>query len=100
MNAPTPQPANDYLWNLARNRAEFKVQVLRFVLVSAVLWAVWYFTGHRLHGHYVPWPAWVMLFWGLGLAIKGVSCYGLGGAESWSEREYQRLLRERDADKR
>jgi 2TM domain len=95
MNTQAP---NDYLWHLAQSRAQFKIQLIRYVLVSAVLWAVWYFTGHRLHaGHHVPWPAWVMLFWGLGLAIKGLSCYGLMGTESLSEREYQQLLREREA---
>ncbi|RTQ50781.1 2TM domain-containing protein [Hymenobacter gummosus] len=95
-----PQDRNARLWNLAQNRAQFKVQLLLYVLVSAVLWAVWYFTGHRMHGQQVPWPAWIMLFWGLGLAIKGFASYGLLGTDSWSEREYQQLLREREAGQR
>lgn len=101
MNALTPQqPAtDDHLWNLARSRAQFKVQLVRFVLVSALLWAIWYFTGARVHGG-LPWPAWVTLFWGLGLVIKGLSCYGFWGTTSWTEREYQQLLRDQEAGRR
>ncbi|WP_400192165.1 2TM domain-containing protein [Hymenobacter sp. B81] len=95
------QDPNARLWSLAQSRAQFKIQLLRYVLVSAVLWAVWYFTGHRLHaGQQVAWPAWVMLFWGLGLAIKGLTSYGLLGTDSLPEREYQQLLREREASRR
>lgn len=106
MTALTPQQpaADDQLWNLARSRAQFKVQLVRFVLVNLLLWAVWYFTSYQHHyatGHSfrggLPWPAWVTLFWGLGLLTKGLTCYGFWGTQSWTEREYQQLLRDQQA---
>ena len=107
MNASTtPQPADDQLWNLARSRAQFKVKLVRFLLINLVLWAIWYFTDAQHHyagRHFagdLPWPAWVTLFWGLGLAIKGLTCYGFWGTESWTEREYQQLRRDQEAGRR
>lgn len=93
----TPANLDSQLWRLAQSRAHFKAQLLRYVLVCALLWTIWYVTGHHRYGGGLPWPAWVTLFWGLGLAIKGATCYGLGGSASWTEREYQQLRREQQA---
>ncbi|MCC3158110.1 2TM domain-containing protein [Hymenobacter sp. 15J16-1T3B] len=96
----TPTTSDSYLWRLARTRAHFKGQLLRYVLVCALLWSIWYLTGHHYHGGGMPWPAWITLFWGLGLATRGLTCYGLWGTESWTEREYQNLVREQQAQQR
>lgn len=90
-SAPTRDPQ---LWTLARARATFKSQLVTYTLVSLLLWLIWFVTGHPTHG--LPWPVWVTGFWGLGLLAKGLNLYGPLGGSSWSEREYQQLLRQRE----
>ncbi|MCC3158111.1 2TM domain-containing protein [Hymenobacter sp. 15J16-1T3B] len=96
-----PLDRDPQLWRVARARAKFKSHLVTYLLVNALLWAIWYFTDgavhYRRHGFDVPWPVWSTLFWGLGVAVQGLSTYGFVSQHSWSEREYQRLLRDRDA---
>jgi hypothetical protein len=42
----------------------------------------------------IPWPAWVTLFWGFGLAVKFVQAYVFNTKES-IENEYQKLKNKR-----
>ncbi|WP_400192164.1 2TM domain-containing protein [Hymenobacter sp. B81] len=95
MNAPI-QDRDPQLWRMARRRAAFKSHLVTYVFVNALLWAIWYFTGAYTHG-FVPWPVWPSVFWGLGLAIQGLTTYGFLNEQSWSEREYQQLLRDKEA---
>ncbi|GAB2957472.1 hypothetical protein GCM10027048_25030 [Hymenobacter coalescens] len=94
------QERDPQLWRIARARAKFKSHLVVYLLVNALLWAVWYFTDHRTYGTGVPWPIWPALFWGVGLGIQGLATYGFVNEQSWSEREYQQLLRDRDAGRR
>jgi hypothetical protein len=83
------------LWREAKSRARFKSHLLTYVLVNALLWAIWYLTGHDTYGTGIPWPAWATLFWGLGVAIQGLAAYGFRSRHRWAEQEYEQLLRER-----
>jgi len=89
------------LWRLAKARAKFKSHLLTYVLVNALLWAIWLLTdsysGWHSHGHHydIPWPVWSTVFWGFGVFMSGMRVYsGFGG--QLSEREYERLVRERE----
>ncbi|GAB2957465.1 hypothetical protein GCM10027048_25020 [Hymenobacter coalescens] len=93
MNTPT---RDLHLWTLAQSRAKFKSQLLTFVLVNALLWAVWYVSGHRGHA----WPLLVMLFWGVGLTLKGLAAYSVWPVAGWTEREYEQLQRSQGPQQR
>ena len=75
------------LYRIAKRRAEFKRSLIAYILVNSFLWCV-YLINER-HSHY-PWPLWVMLGWGIGLAFKYVEAYQ---ANNWFsvEKEYDQL---------
>ena len=95
MNAQL-QDRDPQLWRIARRRAKFKAHFTTYLLVNALLWAIWFVTGAHTYG-FLPWPIWSTVFWGIGVAIQGLTCYGFVSEQSWSEREYQQLLRDREA---
>lgn len=81
------------LWRIAKARAKFKSHLLVYLLVNAVLWTIWALTGRP--GNPLPWPVWATAFWGLGILLNGVGVYGAFGRVNLSEREYEKLLRQR-----
>ena len=89
METPDRDPQ---LWRLARQRAKFQAGLLTFLLVNAMLWAVWAFTGQESNP--IPWPLWVTFFWGIGVVIRGLKAYGGLSWADRSEREYEKLVRQ------
>ncbi|MFN8131332.1 MAG: 2TM domain-containing protein [Solirubrobacteraceae bacterium] len=57
-----------------KKRREFQNHVLVYVVINAVLWAIWAVSG--THGDPVPWPLWVTVFWGVGLAFNAWDVFG------------------------
>lgn len=86
-----PDSADKHLWNQARRRAAFKKYLYSFVIVNLVCLLVWAM-GDR-DGF---WPAWVALGMGIGLIFSFYKAYM--STEGLTEREYERLRRERDAE--
>ncbi|KAA9332130.1 2TM domain-containing protein [Hymenobacter busanensis] len=84
------------LWRMAKARAKFKAHLMTYLLVNALLWAIWFLTGHHDYGTGLPWPIWSTVFWGFGVLMQGVRAYGFAGRREWSEQEYQRLLRNKE----
>ena len=76
------------LWNKAKKRSEFKWSLVKYLLVNACLVGVWAL-GDRDNF----WPKWVILFWGLGIAIKYFKTYYQTGIFS-EEKEYEKLKKE------
>ena len=91
-----PVSRDPKLWRIAKARAKFKSHAVTYLLVNAFLWGVWYLTGHDTDSGPFPWPVWPTVFWGIGLTIQGMTTYGLVGRTNWSEREYERLVRQRE----
>lgn len=93
---PTPLAAAEVrdaqLWRQARAQAKFKSHLFVYLAVNALLWVIWALTGRESDP--LPWPVFTGLFWGFGLAIQGLSTYGVLGHASLTEREYARLLRQ------
>ena len=92
-----PLNRDPFLWQKAKARAKFQSSLVVYVVVNAGLWVVWALTSHR-HDEFVPWPLWATVFWGLGLGLQGVAAYGGFGREQRTQREYERLLRERNGN--
>lgn len=90
---------DEILWAIARKRAGFKKQLASYVIVNAFLWGVWFVSSGR-HGfpfgngftnyHVFPWPAWVMFWWGIGLAFSFANAYVLNTRND-IEQEYRKL---------
>jgi 2TM domain len=76
------------LWQQAKARAEFKTHLSIYVIVNAMLWAIWFFTG-GVHTH--PWPIYPTCIWGVGIISNYFSAYRFG---SLAEREYKKLQKE------
>jgi hypothetical protein len=89
------------LWRQARSRAKFKSHLFTYLWVNSLLWVIWALTdnysGWHSNGHHfnIPWPLWSTAFWGFGVLMNGIRVYSGFGA-SLSEREYERLVRERE----
>jgi hypothetical protein len=54
-------------------REDFRIHLLVYVLVNALLWAIWFFNGANLAS---PWPIFPLLGWGIGLAVHWWTTYG------------------------
>lgn len=85
------------LWQLAKARARFKSHLFLYLLINALLWTIWALTGQESRP--VPWPLWATAFWGLVVLMRGVGVYTGCSREQLSEREYAKLLRERQAQR-
>jgi hypothetical protein len=90
-----PAPVRDpQLWLQARAQAKFKSHLFVYLTVNALLWALWAVSGRESDP--LPWPVFSSLFWGFGLVMQGLRTYGALSPASLTEREYQRLLAQRD----
>ncbi len=88
------QEKDDRLWRTARRRAAFRKNLFSYIIISTFLWAVWWFTiGNKDGFSGYPWPVWVMLGWGLGLAMQFFKAYN-GDKQDLAEKEYERLKKE------
>ena len=79
---------NEKLWQIARRRAEFQNSLLGFFVITAICWAIWFFTDGHWEG--TPWPLWVMLGLGIGLFFKFIKAYKTD-KDTLAEREYEKL---------
>ena len=90
---PAPEGKDPVLWEIAQKRAGFKNHAISYLIINLFLWAVWYFTAGRhgvnLANHY-PWPMWVTIGWGIGLAFNFADAYIFPKANS-VESEYDIL---------
>ncbi len=53
-----------------RRRRDFPLQLIPYVAVNVVLWVIWAATDEGF-----PWPLFVTVFWGLGLATQAFDIY-------------------------
>ena len=85
------------LLKLARQRAHFQRSLVSYFVINAFLWTIWWFTTNNrtLNGRHTPWPAWVMLGWGIGLVFQYLSAYG-GSRQNLVDKEYEKLKKERE----
>lgn len=64
----------------------FSAALVSYVIVNAALWIIWAL-GDDHAG--VPWPLWVTVFWGVGMAFSAWNVYG---AKPISEDDIQREM--------
>ena len=86
---------DEQLWKLAKQRADFQRSLVSYFVINTFLWIIWWFTSNTKNFHGIPWPAWVMLGWGLGLVFQYLAAYG-GSKQSLTDKEYEKLKKEKD----
>lgn len=95
-NQSNTEQKDTKLWNIARKRAAFKRHLLSYLIVNAMLWAMWLFSyssgrDYAMHfDNHIPWPVYVTFFWGIGLAFDFFNSY-FYHKDDMVEREYQKL---------
>lgn len=52
----------------------FRSMLMAYVVINAFLWILWAVTDSDKSG--IPWPLWVTLGWGVGVALTAWSVYG------------------------
>ena len=82
------------LWELAKKRAGFKSHFITYLIMVPFFWMIWFFTGEHTGGMGLPWPVWPTAGWGLGVFFHFLGAY-VFYKENATEREYEKLLRER-----
>lgn len=76
------------LWRRAKSRAGFKMHFSVYVIVIALLWVIWLFTGVKTH----PWPIWPTIGWGIAIIFDYFGAYKFSNA---AEKEYEKLRRQK-----
>ncbi len=84
---------DERLWRIATKRAAFRKSLYSYLIINAFLWAIWWVTTGRITGrHGYPWPVWVMLGWGIGIAFQYFNAYN-GDKHDMTQEEYEKLKR-------
>ncbi len=82
---------DEKLWKLAKKRAEFKRHLLTYFVINIFLWGFWLFNSYRHDDFSFPWPVFVSLGWGVGLAFNYIGAYSSFN-DSLTEKEYNKLI--------
>ena len=81
---------DEELWKIARRRARFQSSLVSVVVISMILWAIWWFTGGERHQGRMPWPLWPMLGMGIYLLLQFIRAYRTDH-DTLAEKEYEKL---------
>jgi len=91
------------LWRQAKKRVSFRKHLFTYIIVNGFVWALFLFRrlgsdmdmdngnafGH-MHHFFIPWPIFMTLGWGVGLAFNFYSAY-YGSKYDAVEKEYEKL---------
>lgn len=84
------QQLHDLAFKRLKDRRDFQGHLATYVVVNLFLWSLWLFTSGW--GSY-PWPMWVSLGWGIGVALNWWGVVRRPITESDISREVDRLRR-------
>jgi hypothetical protein len=92
------------LWKQAKKRVDFRRHLFTYIIVNGFIWAMYLFgmmggnnmnwsddtmAGHMHHFHF-PWPMFMTLGWGIGLAFNFYGAY-VDNKYTAVEKEYEKL---------
>ena len=90
------QEKDQALWRIAQKRAAFRKSLYTYSIMMIFFWAIWWFTTGKITGlKGWPWPLWIMLGWGIGIAFQYFGAYQ-GSKSDLAEEEYQKLKRKHE----
>lgn len=93
METTNNSPRDPDLWKLAGKRVSFRRHLYTYLVLNAFFWMLWLFGKGSNHTG-VPWPAWAMLGWGIGLALDYFDTYH-GNKKTMTEKEYEKLTQDK-----
>ena len=67
--ATDPEGLHEQALRRVKKRRDLKTHAFAYVVINVLLWAVWAAVG-ATSGAWFPWPLWVTLGWGIGLAFN------------------------------
>ena len=70
----TPDALREQALQRLKKRRDLKAHFLVYVLVNAVIWTIWVVVAVGSHSWW-PWPVFLTLFWGIGLAMNAWDVY-------------------------
>lgn len=70
----TPDALRQQALRRLKKRRDFKTHAVVYILVNAVVWGIWAVVGATSHSWW-PWPVFVTLGWGIGLAMNAWDVY-------------------------
>ncbi len=72
-----------------KSKRDFSTHMAIYVVVNVFLWILWAVTDDSKNG--VPWPVWITLGWGIGVALNAWEVFGRRPiTEAEVEREMER----------
>ena len=91
--ATTPEQRREQALRRLKKRRDFRAHLTSYVVVNTALWGIWAVIG-ATSGSWFPWPVFVSLAWGIGLAMNAWEVYL---RRPISEEEIQREIDRLDA---
>jgi len=82
------------LWRQAKKRVGFKKHFATYIIINAFLWAMWFFTDHKLDDEDtsgIPWPLFCTLGWGIGILFNYMGAYVFVNKHDAVAKEYEKL---------
>ncbi len=78
------------IWQTAKARVGFKKKVIVYIVCNIFFWGMWFFTKNQADVDTLyPWPIWVTLGWGIGIAMNYIKAYHTD--TDAVQREYEKL---------
>lgn len=83
--------SDDDIKKMAKERLDFRMHLAAYLIINAMLVAIWFITTGPGGGLGSFWPVWTMVFWGVGLAFHAANVFGGGLAreEAKLRQKYQ-----------
>jgi hypothetical protein len=72
--ASSPELLREQALRQLKKRRDFTAHVFAYVLVNLVVWGIWFVIGLSSHSWW-PWPVFVTLGWGIGIAFNAWDVY-------------------------
>lgn len=81
---------DEELLKMAHERVEFKRHLYTYLIINAAFWLFWIFSSSNSN----PWPIWVTLGWGIGIASHYIKVYVRNSSQV--QKEYEKLKRKEE----
>ena len=85
---------NPDLWEMAKERAKFKVHLFTYLLVNLFLWILWFVSTKMFFSTFAYWPVYPMAGWGIGLMFHYLRVYHW--TQNIAQKEYDKLIKKQN----
>jgi hypothetical protein len=72
--ATSPERLRDQALRSLKKRRDLHTHAFAYATINVIVWGVWAIIGATSHSWF-PWPLWVTLGWGIGLAFNAWDVY-------------------------